>query len=80
MPENLGSIGRVLVMAGAVLVALGIVVLVFDRVPGGNGPGLGRLPGDFIIRRGNFTLYMPLGTGLLISLLASLLFGLFGKR
>ena len=41
--------------------------------------GLGRLPGDVVIERENFRLYLPMGTSLLISLLLSLILWLFGR-
>lgn len=80
MPEDLSGLARLLIVVGGSIVVVGLVLLLLARLPGGTGPGLGRLPGDFVIRRGSFTLYLPLGTGLLISLIASLLFGLLGRR
>jgi hypothetical protein len=41
--------------------------------------GFGRLPGDIVIERENFTLYLPLMTGLIISAILSLLLWLFGR-
>ncbi len=41
--------------------------------------GLGRLPGDILIERENFRLYLRMGTSLLISLLLSLILWLFGR-
>jgi len=41
--------------------------------------GLGRLPGDIVIERENFRLYLPLGTSLLISLVLSVILWLFGR-
>jgi hypothetical protein len=41
--------------------------------------GLGRLPGDIVIERENFTFYLPLGTSLLISVVLSLIFWLLGR-
>lgn len=82
MPDNLNALARLLIIAGGSIIVIGVVLLLIARLPGGGGtgPGLGRLPGDFVIRRGSFTLYLPLGTSLLISLVASLLFGLLGRR
>lgn len=80
LPDNISALARLLIITGGSIVVVGLVLLLVARLPGGTGPGLGRLPGDFVIRRGSFTLYLPLGTGLLISIVASLLFGLFGRR
>ena len=41
--------------------------------------GLGRLPGDIVIERENFRLYLPLGTSLLISLVLSVIMWLLGR-
>jgi hypothetical protein len=56
------------------LALAGVIVLVMGRVP-----GLGRLPGDLTIRRDGFTLYFPLATSLLLSLVVSLLLYLFRR-
>lgn len=71
----MGQVGRLLMLAGAALFLFGVVILVTGRI----GP-LGRLPGDFYIQRGNFALYLPLGTSLLLSLLLSLIGYLFFRR
>jgi hypothetical protein len=64
-------VGRFLIIAGLLIAALG--ALVHWGLP------VGRLPGDVIIRRGGFTLYFPIVTGLLVSLLLTLLFSLFRR-
>jgi hypothetical protein len=66
--------GRLLIVVGAVLLALGLCLTLFGRLP-----LLGRLPGDFVYRKGNVTLYLPLATSLLISVLLSLLLALFRR-
>jgi hypothetical protein len=63
---DLSVLARFLILAGVVLVALGVVLLVWGRIP-----WLGRLPGDISIRREGFTLYFPLATSLLLSALLS---------
>lgn len=73
--NNFTGIGRLLVIAGIFLVLLGILFLL-----GGRFPGLGRLPGDIIIRREKFVFYFPLGSCLLLSILFSLLWALFSRR
>jgi len=64
---------RTLVLVGLLLVAAGLLWPWLSRL------GLGRLPGDILIRRQNFTFYAPITTGILISLLLSLLFWLFRR-
>jgi hypothetical protein len=57
---------RLLIIFGLVLVAVGVLWSVIAKL------GLGRLPGDLVIERENFRLYIPIATSLLISLLLSL--------
>ena len=63
--------GRVLVIAGVVLVLLGALVLA--------GLPLFRLPGDFTVRRGPVTFYFPLASSILLSILFTLLMLLFRR-
>ncbi len=65
MPAD--SIGKLLVVAGLALVGLGVLFLVLGRVP-----GFGRLPGDIYIQRDNFTLWIPITSMILLSILLSL--------
>ena len=66
---GLGSIGRLLVAAGAALALLGVALLVADRFP---GLRIGRLPGDIRIERDGFRLYFPLATSIVVSLFLTL--------
>lgn len=68
-------IGRVLLLFGLMLVALGLVLTFGARIL-----PIGRLPGDIVIRRDGFTLYFPLMTSIVLSLLLTLLAFLFGRR
>ena len=65
--------GKTLILIGAVLVAAGFLWLAASRL------GLGRLPGDIVIERENFRIYLPLGGCLLISVLISVLFWIIGR-
>ena len=71
----MGDIGRALVILGLVLVVVGVLVSLATKVP-----WLGRLPGDIHIQRGSWNFYFPLATSLLLSVVLSLLFWLFGRR
>ncbi len=64
---------RILIAAGVLLIALGLLWPVISKLP------LGRLPGDIVFRRGNFTFYFPLGTSIVLSLLLTFLFWLFRR-
>ena len=71
---GLGSLGKILIIFGVVLVLIGVALTFSHKIP-----WLGRLPGDILYRRGSFTFYFPWVTSLLISLLITLLFALFRK-
>ena len=59
------TMGRGLVIVGLVIAAVGVVIMM--------GVPLGRLPGDFTVRRGSFTFYFPLATSIVVSILLTLL-------
>jgi hypothetical protein len=75
-PEALRNLGKLLVVFGVVLVVVGLFLSLGPRLPF----RLGRLPGDIIIRRENFTFYFPVVTCLLLSVVLSLLLWLWGRR
>lgn len=58
-------VGRILITVGVAIILVGLLWPYLQKLP------IGRLPGDILIRRQGFTLYMPLATGLLLSLLFS---------
>ena len=72
-------LGKMLLLFGLVMVLLGLVLLVAGHFSG-KVPWLGRLPGDLYIQRGTWTFYFPLATCLIISVVLTLLFSLFGRR
>ena len=70
----MGGLGRTLILTGLVLLVAGLVVSYGSRVP-----WLGKLPGDFTFRSGGLTIYWPLATCLLLSLVLSLLSYIFRR-
>jgi hypothetical protein len=70
----MAPLGKILLVFGLVLAGTGLLLLLFDKVG-----WVGRLPGDILVRRKNFTFYFPLATSVLISLVLTLLFWLFRK-
>ncbi|HEY7206374.1 MAG TPA: DUF2905 domain-containing protein [Methylomirabilota bacterium] len=64
---------------GALMVILGLVLIAAGNLSG-KVPWLGRLPGDIHIQRGNWSFYFPLATSLIVSIVLTLLFSLFGRR
>ena len=66
---------RVLVVAGVIAVIVGVGLMLAPRIP-----WLGRLPGDIVVQRGPLTLYAPLMTSLVVSVVVTLLLNLFWRR
>ena len=69
------SIGKLLLVAGIVLAVTGVLIMLFGRT---NAP-LGRLPGDFVYRGKNTTVYFPLATSILLSVVLSLVLYLISR-
>ncbi len=69
------ELGRTLIVIGAVLLVVGLALVFADRIP-----FVGRLPGDVVIKRKNFTLYFPIVTGLVLSLILTLVLSLWARR
>ena len=64
---------RFLIILGAVILVLGLLWPLFSRL------GLGRLPGDIVVERENFTLYIPIVTSLILSIGLSVLLWVFNR-
>jgi hypothetical protein len=67
--------GRLLFLLGLVLALAGILIVYVGKIP-----WIGRLPGDILIQRKNFTFYFPLTTGILISFLLTFILWLLGRK
>ena len=70
----MGGMAKVMILIGAVLIVVGLVVLFFPRLP-----FVGKLPGDILVKKENFTLYFPLATSIVISIVISLILYLINK-
>ena len=68
------GLGKLLLGLGLVLVVIGVSILLIPKIP-----WLGRLPGDIFIKGEKVSFYFPITTGIIISLLLTLLFALFRK-
>ncbi|MDR7481741.1 MAG: DUF2905 domain-containing protein [Armatimonadota bacterium] len=66
------SLGRALVAMGIVLLVVGLALTLLPRLP--------RVPGDIVIQRPNLTVYIPIGTMILASVLLTLLLNLMIRR
>ena len=71
----MGGMGRMLVFAGLILVAIGLLLILLNRT---NLP-IGRLPGDITYRGKNTVVYFPLATSILVSIILSLILYLIGR-
>jgi hypothetical protein len=67
-------IGRVLIVVGLITALVGVVMVFGDRIP-----LLGHLPGDIVIKRENGVIFIPLGTMLVISVVASLVLSFLNR-
>ena len=64
--------GRTLILVGLVIAGIGVLMTL--------GLPIGRLPGDFTMRRGSFTFYAPVATSIVLSILLSLVVMFLGRR
>ena len=74
MLMSLEGIGKLLVGGAVVLLVLGGLFLLLGRF------GLDRLPGDLVFKRGNFTVYFPIGLMILLSIVGTIVLNLFLRR
>lgn len=65
------TMGKLLVAIGLVMAGIGFAMMA--------GLPIGRLPGDIVVRRGNYTFYIPLVTSIVLSLVLTLLLSLFRR-
>ena len=72
---SLESLGRSLIFFGVILIIVGGLFFAFGKIP-----WFGRLPGDIIIKRENFTFYFPIITMIIVSIVLTLIFNIVAKR
>ena len=71
---GLEGVGKVLIGGALVLLLLGGVLFLLGRF------GVDRLPGDLVVRRGNFTLYFPIGLMILLSVVGTIVLNIVFRR
>jgi Protein of unknown function (DUF2905) len=71
----MAPLGRLMMLMGVVLFTIGAAVWALASFT-----ALGRLPGDLVIRRGNFTFYFPIATCVLLSILLTLVLSFWSRR
>jgi len=67
----MNEIGKALILMGLMLVILGTLLLFFEKLP-----LFGKLPGDIYVKKDNFTIFIPITSAILLSLLLTLLLNL----
>lgn len=73
--NSLAGMGKIIIMIGIFMVITGGLLLLAGKIP-----GLGRLPGDIFVQRGNFTFYFPVVTMIIVSVFLTLLLNLLFRR
>ena len=69
------ELGRTLLVLGGVVMLVGLALMLVPNVP-----WLGKLPGDILVKRDRFTVYFPIVTCLVLSVVLTLLVNLFFRR
>lgn len=68
------EVGRFLVVAGTVILVIGVIFLLSDKIP------LGRLPGDIQIGSGRVKIFIPIATSILLSIILTLILNFFARK
>lgn len=71
----MAEIGKNIIFIGVVIIFIGILLTFSDKLPF----SLGKLPGDIVYKKENFSFYFPITTSIIVSVVLSLFFYLFGK-
>jgi len=71
----MSDIGKTIISMGIVLVFIGIVMTMAGKIP-----GVGKLPGDILIKKENYSFYFPLTTCILLSIILSAIMYIFSKK
>lgn len=69
------NIGKIFVITGFIIIAIGALLILSGKIS-----WFGRLPGDILIQKRNFTLYFPIATSIIISIVLTLIFWLLFRR
>lgn len=72
---SIESIGKSLILFGIILIVTGSLFVLFGKVP-----WFGRLPGDIVIKKEGLTIYFPIVTMLLLSIVLTVIFNVIGRR
>lgn len=75
MTDGIHYLGKFLIVLGVIVIAIGGLLLFSGKIP-----WIGRLPGDILIQKKNYTFYFPFATSIIISVIITLVFWLLGRR
>lgn len=75
---SITSIAKYLIYFGLILLIVGGLLYFFSKI--GVGINLGKLPGDILIKKENFTFYFPLATSIIISIILTIALNMFSKK
>lgn len=73
--NSLADLGKIILILGLFMVVTGGILMLAGKIP-----GLGRLPGDIFVQKGNFTFYFPVVTMIIVSVVLTLLLNLFFRK
>ena len=68
------KIGKSLIEIGIIFVVIGFIFVIFNKVP------VFRLPGDIVVKKGNFTLYLPIATSIILSIALTMILNLIFRK
>lgn len=68
------DVAKVLITIGSVVLAIGLLLFIFDKVP-----FVGKLPGDILVKKGKITIYFPIVTCFIISVVLTIIFSIFKR-
>ncbi len=71
----MNEIGKFLILLGVISIAVGLFLMLLSKFS-----FVGKIPGDIVIERRNFTFYFPLGTSIILSILLTLIFYLLSRK
>ena len=67
------SMGKMLIVFGIILIAIGVVFLFGGKI------GIGKLPGDIAFKKGNFSFYFPIATSIILSIFITLILNILRR-
>ncbi len=68
------ALGKIFILTGIIFIVLGVLFTFFHKLP------FGRLPGDIVIKKGNFTFYFPLGLSIIASIMLMVILYLISRH